>query len=96
MRFALVLAIGLFGITQPASAAYVMDDYVACIVGKATVAMLKQPGSKSDPVKAKAVATSQCRRPKEADSATRLENGFDLIIKAIADTIDQIDPSTAK
>jgi hypothetical protein len=84
MRFALVLAIGLFGLTQSASAD-VMDDYVACMVGKTTVAMFKQPGRKS----AKAVAASQCPRPKEADSLPRMEKSFDLIFKAIADTIDQ-------
>jgi hypothetical protein len=88
MRFALVLVIGLFGLIQSASAD-VMDDYVACMVGKTTVAMFKQPGRKSDPEKAKAVAASQCPRPKEADSLPRMEKSFDLIFKAIADTIDQ-------
>jgi hypothetical protein len=50
MRFALVLAIGFFGLTQSASA-YDMDDHVACMVGKATVALLKQSGNKSGPEK---------------------------------------------
>jgi hypothetical protein len=87
MRFALVVAICLFGLAQPASAD-VMDDYIACMVGKATVAMLKQPGSKTDPDKAKAVAVSQCFRPKEADSLPRIEKSFDMIFKVIANTMD--------
>ncbi len=87
MRFALVVAICLFGLTQSASAD-VMDDYIACMVGKATVAMLKQPGSKTDPEKAKAIAASQCPRPKEADSLPRIEKSFDMIFKVIADTMD--------
>lgn len=88
MRFALVVAISLFGLARSASAD-VMDDYVACMVGKATVAMFKQPGSKTDPEKAKAVAASQCPRPREADSLPRIEKGFGMIFKAIADTMDK-------
>jgi hypothetical protein len=65
-----------------------MDDYITCMVGKATVAMLKQPGSKTDPEKAKAIAASQCPRPKEADSLPRIEKSFDMIFKVIADTMD--------
>jgi len=87
MRFALILAIGLFGLTQSASAD-VMDDYVACMVGRGTVAMNKQGGSKSDPENAKTVAASQCPRPKEADGLPRIDKGFDLIFKAIADALD--------
>jgi hypothetical protein len=82
-----VLIIGLFGITGPASA-NVVDDYFACMVGKGAVAMNKQTAGHIDPGKAKADAASQCSRPKEADSDPRLDWGIARILTAIANVIN--------
>ncbi len=88
MRLAIVSVLVLFG-TIPSASADVVDDYFACMVGKAAVAMNKQPGRKADPEKAKAIAASLCPRPKAADREANLDKGLDLILKAIADAMDQ-------